>query len=460
MKICVFKSIALAVVMLVSCNAEAQFLKKLKDKVNRKIEQKVEQKVDKTLEDLTSKKEKKKEKKVEMNSSSNATTGSAIIKHGKRYGSFNIDEFGKATIDRNNDEVRVYGSWVTHAADIHDGYILVIPNGNVLLYDNDTPKKGQIKLQIPSEATLELSYDPIWDANLEDENGFSSAMTKDYQSYKIVSGEITIDVFGETNVQISFSGNSKLVTRVKNPDINSEDDYLLTYESSSISGAIDVSPLRLIDSRTVEKIKTTPQQPKLPNTSNMAVETGIYSFSFETKVRVTNLDDNQIYNMSYLLNPNTKYLAIKVNMEEYSDEETDGESIIVMDDGDAHIFVETQGMKMRMSSGMMRNQKQQMPSEQMMNYDYTNLTKTGKTKTILGATCYEYIMADDKVKIELWAAPDVNLPNWFIQNQQVLKGYIMEYTVTSNEGNMKSETTAIHDNISKTLNPKEYRKMF
>ena len=69
-------------------------------------------------------------------------------------------------------------------------------------------------------------------------------------------------------------------------------------------------------------------------------------------------------------------------------------------------------------------------------------------------------MSDADTKMNLWVAPDVNLPNWFVQNKEVLPGHIMEYTITSKEGSMKSETIKIIDDISKVINPKEYKKMF
>jgi hypothetical protein len=150
---------------------------------------------------------------------------------------------------------------------------------------------------------------------------------------------------------------------------------------------------------------------------------------------------------------------MKADMSEYSEDEMDGESIIVMDKGNAHIFVETSGMKMRMSSGMM-GQKMQNPTEQMANYDYTKLQKTGNTKTILGATCHEYAMSDKNVKVNFWVAPSIKLSNWFMQNTGVVDGYIMEYSVQSKDGNMTSKTIAIKENINKTVNPKEYKKMF
>ena len=69
-------------------------------------------------------------------------------------------------------------------------------------------------------------------------------------------------------------------------------------------------------------------------------------------------------------------------------------------------------------------------------------------------------MSDKDVTVELWLAPSVNLPNWFIQNRDVLEGHIMEYTLETKDGKMTSITTAINENISRTVNPKDYRKMF
>lgn len=211
------------------------------------------------------------------------------------------------------------------------------------------------------------------------------------------------------------------------------------------------------DAQLFKKLKEKVTQTKTPTSIE---KPGTYQFTFETVVRITNLDDDESYKLSYLLNPDEKYIGIKADMSDYSDQDMSGESIIVMDNGNSHVFVETQGMKMRMSQGMMGGNQQQNPAEQMANYDYTNLKKTGRTKTVLGANCEEYVMSDDKVKMELWIAPDIDLPNWFIQNQDVLKGHIMEYTITSKDGNMTSETIAINDNINKTINPKDYKKMF
>ncbi|NRB59881.1 MAG: DUF4412 domain-containing protein [Winogradskyella sp.] len=460
------KALVLFMIALFSANsAQAQLFKRLKDKAKQKLERSVEEAVEKeidsfSLEKKKTKKEKRREKKSNSEQiTSKGTSGSAVLKHTHKYGNYPIDEFGKAKLERTNSGVKIFGSWVTHAADIHDGYVLDIPNGNALLFKDDQPILEQITFKIPEEATLKLSYDPFWEPELEDENGFSSAVTRDYQTYDIESGEVIIDVVSKGNVQFSFTGAMQLETRIKNQN-NTEQEYTSSFMSSSISGAIDVGPVQFFDNRMRKETNEETQVINLPSLDNNAAIPGIYNFTFKTDVKLTNLDENETYQISYLLNPEAKYIGMMADMSEFSEEEMNGESLIVMDGEDVHIFVEAEGMKMRMSQGMMGGQQMQNPAEEMANYDYTNLKKTGNTKSILGAECHEYVMSDNNVSIELWVAPEVTLPNWFIQNTEVLNGHIMEYTITSNEGNMRSETIAINDHINKTINPKEYKKMF
>ena len=444
---------------------EAQLLKRLKDKAKQKLERKAERAIEKEIDDfsLPKKKEKSpdsnKDKKENTKIAVKNSNGSAVIKHEKQYGNYTIQKFGVAKLERTNDGVKIFGSWETHGADIHDGYVLNIPKGNSLLFNGDTPLKEQVVLKIPQDASLKLSYDPLWNPEMEDENGYSTAVTKDYQSYNINSGEVVVDVISKENVQFSFTGSTQLESRIKNSG-NSEKEYRSSFTSSSLNGSIDVGPVSLLDNRITKQSNSDSQSVSVPNTIQNNTTPGVYNFSFETKVNITDLDKNESYKISYLLNPDKKYIGLMADMAEYSDAEMQGESVIVMDGDDVHIFVETEGMKMRMSQGMMGGQQMQNPAEEMSNYDYTNLKKTGKSKTVLGAKCYEYVLSDKDVTIELWVAPSVNLPNWFIQNRDALEGHIMEYTISSKDGRMKSETIAINDHINKTINPKEYRKMF
>ena len=184
-----------------------------------------------------------------------------------------------------------------------------------------------------------------------------------------------------------------------------------------------------------------------------------YKFDVETKVKVSDVKEGSTYNLSYLLSNSKSYVGLKTNLAEYSEGEMTGESTIVMDGEDLHIFVNTPMMKVRMSQDMMDKQGQN-PVEDMVNYDYSKIKKTGQTRTILGETCYEYRLADKDVVMSIWVAPAVKLPNWFVQNTALIDGHIMAYEMRSKDGHMTSETLAIDWNIDQSLNSKEYKKMF
>lgn len=449
---------------------EAQLLKKLKNKVEKKLERKAEEKIDKTIDktidDATSEKKKdtpepseEAKKSLEM-ASSNADYGDVIITHSNTFGAVQITEVGKVKATQSNSEWHITGSWWSHDADIHDGFVLTIPTEANLRHDVEADTKDvKRSFKIPEEATLKLSYDPDLLYYEDSGDDFKKAVSNNYQSYNVSKGQVTIDVLTEDNIQISFDG------KVSLKKINSQSATSETYFESTVIGGIDAESPEFFNQTSVVKTEETNETEwsgsEGHDTTTTAIA-GVYQFTFQTKVKVTNIDDaNETYKMSYLLNPNEKYMGLVVDMSDYAEEEEmQGESVIVMDDGNTHIFVDTAGMKMQMSQDMMGGQQMHNPADQMENYDYSQIKKTGKIKTILGATCHEYVMSDSDVKMTLWVAPEIDLPNWFIQNDKVLKGHIMEYTIESKEGNMKSETIAINDNIRKTINPKDYKKMF
>ena len=462
----IFKWGFLMVILINHQTVDAQIFKKLKDKVEKKLEQKTEEKIDKKIEEVFTKKEKRTEgnegkDKPNKRVANNIDYGDVIITHSNTYNSVEISEVSKIKATQLNSGWSFKGSWWSHQADIHDGFYLTVKTTDNLRHDINNEGNLKRTFKIPEEATLKLSYDPLLPHYDKSEDNYKRAVTDDYQTYDVSKGEVTIDVLSGEAIQISFSGKVALRKVVRHS--NNSEDYSETFFEATVKGGIDgVSP-EFINNKTVKKKERSTQNGAdytLNETPISTAKPGIYQFTFETKVKVTVPEQNRSFEMSYLLNPNEKYMGIMVDMGAYSDEDVAGESIIVIDKGDSHIFVETQGMKMQMSQNMMRGQQMQNPTDLMENYDYTNLKKTGKTKTILGATCHEYSMSDNSMKMNLWVAPDVNLPNWFIQNQELIKGYIMEYTVESKDGNMTSETIAINDNINKTINPKDYKKMF
>ena len=460
----------LSILLLLFCflafqNADAQIFKKLKTKAKQKAKElenkvvnKIEEKAEKTVDDVL---EGKKEADSEKSDTKNEKDfGDVIIKHSKKFGSVQITEATKVKVTKTNSGYRISGNWWSHEADIYDGFIIHIKTDKNLKHDSEEAKnRGRQVFKIPEEATLKLGYDPQLPYNKKPENGFKRAVTNDYQNYDISKGEVSIDVLTDETIQISFSGSATLKQLIKK--VNVMDEYSEIYFEASVSGGIDSKTPQFINEETIVKNKKdTKKASTTPSYETKNVVAGVYNFTHETVTKITVPEQNRTYKMSYLLNPNTDYLGMKVDMGQYSDEEVDGESIIVMDKGNVNIFVETAGMKMQMSNKMMGNQKMENPTDKMANYDYTKLSKTGNTKTILGATCYEYTMSDSKTKINLWIAPDVKLPNWFAQNNEVFDGHIMEFTMQSNEGTMKSEVIEIKDHISKTINPKDYKKMF
>lgn len=196
----------------------------------------------------------------------------------------------------------------------------------------------------------------------------------------------------------------------------------------------------------------------LNNNSKTEIEKE-YKFTYETIYEISVSNQDRTYKMSYLLNPNEQYVGMKTNMGGSRNSQNIGESIIVIDDNESTIFMNKSGNKMQMSLSQMGGQQMSNPADQMRDYNYNDLEKTGNTKTILGETCYEYAMTDQKKSVKLWVAPNIDIPNWFIKNKELINGHVMGYTVDSKKGKITSEIVEIKDNINKTIDPAEYKKM-
>ena len=361
-------------------------------------------------------------------------------------------------VERNNEGYSINLSWRSHEVDIFDGLSLQIKTTKNIRHD-ETGAGNRFTFNVPEEASLKIAYDPQLPYYKKDSDNFKRGVSDDYQNYDFFKGTVTIDALDAENIQISFSGTGKL------KKINRQGNQIEeSFYQSTLTGAIDAT--QPIFRNNISKNKSTEETRTVTSWDDMAPKEeqntstpGSYNFTFQTDVLVTVPGEEEAYKISYLLNPEANYSGITVDLSDY-DSSTEGSSIIVIDGDASHVFVETMGMKMQMSQSMMQSKTPANPSEDIANYDYTNIKKTGKTKSILGAQCYEYTMSDDEVEMVLWVAPEVNIPNWFIQNKSVIDGHIMEYTMTSKDGTAKSTVIAIHDNISQTINAKDYKKMF
>ena len=452
-------------------SANAQLLKKLKDKVNKKIdevENKIDQKVDKEIDKALdgtidglfeqnkntpgySETTEQSDKSAKDNTS---YSGTASFDHAQKYGNVQISSLDNLKIERTNQGYNFYGNWFSHEVDIFDGYKLEVnTNENLELGKTYT-------FNIPKNAVLRLGYDPELPATKGNAN-FKRGVSDEYQNLDLSSGLVKVTINQDKTFELNFSGQAEFVsrTRTANNDV-SESTY-----TASVMGNIQGTDPQFLDNKTITKNTNSQTQTasSISNTSpsnNSAQAKDAYVFTYETVVEMTVPDQNRKSKLSYLLNPDANYMGMKADMSEYSGGDMGGESLIVIDGDQSFVFVNTSGMKIQMSSAQMGNQQSQMPTEQMENYDYGNLNKTGNTKTILGYTCHEYVMSDNQNSIQMWVAPDLEVPNWFMQNQGLIKGHILEYSVDSPEGQMTITTLEVKDNINKTINPSEYKKMF
>ena len=461
-----FKSLLSILFLLSFCTtSEAQFLKRLGQKIERKLERKVEQKVDEEIDEAIDGEKKSTSTSTSTSDSKSTTTtkssGIVNIRHSATYGTVTIEELSTPLVERNDDGYRITVNWRSHEVDVFDGLALTIKTDQNLRHD-EAGTQNRFTFKVPEEAQLTLGYDPEFPHAKQGKDDFKRGISDEYQNYDLLKGEVAIDVLDAENIQVSFSGDMKLRKVIR--ESKGSEDYSESFYTASITGALDAVGLKFIDnvsgkSTSSEETGVVTSWDDMAPASGSANPPGIYQFTFQTDVQVIIPDEDQPYKFSYLLNPEADYIAILANLSDY-DAEMGGESIIVMDGDDSHIFVETSGMKMLMSQNMMQGQAAQNPQEQMANYDYTKFKKTGRTKTVLGAKCYEYEMKDDEVQMNMWVAPDVNLPNWFVRDPEIIDGHIMESVVVTKDGKMTSTITAIHDNISRTINPKEYKKMF
>jgi hypothetical protein len=462
--------LSIAVVLFGLQTSNAQFLKKLKDKVNKKIdkveqrienkiENKVDEKIDKaldgTIDGIFEESNTTPDYSGSSDDSSKAETsantgnsGTINFDHGQKYGNVEINTLSNLRIERTNDGYNFYANWSSHEVDIFDGYKLEIETAENL-------KLGETyTFNISKNASLSLGYDPMLPAGKG-----GRGVTDEYQNYDLDSGLVKVKINEDKSFEIDFSGQAQFVKRTR--DANNEVSE--SYYTSSVMGNVEGENARFIDNKTISKSaeESNPVASILNRSSsgNSAQAKSSYVFTHETVIEMTSSESKDKYKMSYLLNPNESYMGMKADMSEYSQGEMGGESVIVMDGNDTFIFVDTPGMKMQMSSSAMANQ-QTNPAEQMENYDYTNLSKTSNTKTILGYSCEEYVMSDNEVSVEFWVAPDLEIGNWFIPNNDILNGHILEYSVNSSDGTMTIKTLDIKENISKTIKPSEYRKMF
>lgn len=106
-------------------------------------------------------------------------------------------------------------------------------------------------------------------------------------------------------------------------------------------------------------------------------------------------------------------------------------NIIINDfENEAVIMIEPSKKTARiMSLSFLKKMNKQEPLEEN---ETAKMTKTGKTKTMNGYICHQYIITDKNIKVDAWFAPEVNF-----DYQDYLSGFSKMF------GNKKSNTTSL-----------------
>ena len=433
-------------------HAEAQFFKKLKERVKRAAEETVDRKVEDKAVETTEKaidsvftigkgkkkKNKKRESRQQVPTENNTVEsyGRATVS-GPNHGPIDITEIEqpKVSYDLTNKTTSITAWWRTHGKDAADKFDISVNQ----IINEDTPLP--LTLKLPDDGTMSLYYDGLLGAYLPEEDW----QRKTDPNFELVhndaqiDGTLTISAFNDNRIQFSFEG-------------------------SGFSGQIQVSDPKIEQTEAIDTSQsdTTERQNTTPGFSLKDGEPGIYDFDFEIVTQITT-DDGESYPISYLINSETNYFGIKADMGAYGGGEVQGNSIIVMDKEEVRIFVDTPMMKIQMNQDMAGGQAQQMP--EMGEYDFTQPQKTGQTKTIIGYTCDEYVVKHNGDTMRFWASPEVSIPNWMFGSQQAVEqtgvlGFIMEFSATDGSRTTKSVVTAMNKGLSLHINAQDYKKMF
>lgn len=141
----------------------------------------------------------------------------------------------------------------------------------------------------------------------------------------------------------------------------------------------------------------------------------------------------------------------------------EGQVYTVMTSKSTTMFMDMPGMKM----------KKKVSNDELGKFDNSDkvpgkddLKKTGNTKTILGYTCHEYLYRNDGGTVRVWVTKD-NFPikNKFIpilgmKPQGPIKGFVMELSFQTKNGNGHVKVTKIDLNKSLKIDASKYKSMF
>ncbi len=423
-------------------NSQAQLLKKVKEKA-REVNQKIDDKIDETVEGILKPDSgNDTETTPKPSNSQSQSTGNFSIIHTNGYPNVSINEFGTVTVTEYPDSTVISGNWWTHGVDIDDRFRLVIYE-KAANYGQGFDK-GNYSIAL-NKASLFLAYDI--------ENG--QGASKKYQRFWMKSGAVTLNRFEEDRFHFSFSG----VGRIGTIESNSNGDVIADKSDVLINGGLSVQGFVKRKGNTSEDETNDDDGSLSADIPDMGkVEKGeirpFYQFDGEI-VHDVIAEKGENMSYTYIFSNTQPYCGMKVRVDE---EDSQGDAVMVMDGENVINFVDAMGYKMAVAVKTNNFTATQSAED----FDPSQITKTGKSKTIMGYTCYEYYGKDGKNEMRAWVAEGLAVP-WMTVSTDVelpFKGYPLEYTASDGKTTTTITTKEINLNKSFKLNASEYKKRF
>ena len=183
-----------------------------------------------------------------------------------------------------------------------------------------------------------------------------------------------------------------------------------------------------------------------------------YTFNQSITIEVET-DGNEKAQLDFLFdNKNANVVCMKLNAGE---DATSGEVYAVITPTASTMFMNMPGMKI----------KKKISKEEMGSLDYTgkvprksDLVKTGKTKKILGYTCYEYVYENDGGKVHAWVTNNFPIQGKFIpilgmQQEGPFEGFVLELVFETKNEKSTMRVIKIDTNTKVKIDPNSYTSM-
>ncbi len=184
------------------------------------------------------------------------------------------------------------------------------------------------------------------------------------------------------------------------------------------------------------------------------------SYTFNQSITIEiEAEGNEKAQLDFLFDKkNSNIICMKLNTEQ---DASSGEVYAVITPNSSTMFMNMPGMKI----------KKKVSKEEMGTIDYTSkvpqkseLVKTGKTKTILGYTCYEYFYENEGGKVHAWVTKNFPIQGKFIpilgmKENGPFEGFVMELRFESNNEKSSIKVVKLDTNINVKIDANAYTSM-